>query len=101
MIENQKTINEWADKEFGDITLDTAIERMVKEVIELEDIDLDNTNSPEQVSDECADILITLYRIVGCAGFDLHACVDHKMEINRGRKWKSNGDGTGQHIKEA
>ena len=31
------------------------------------------------------------------SGFDLNAAVEAKMAINRQRKWKLSGDGTGQH----
>lgn len=92
--ETQKTIDDWANNTFGYIDINTSIDRMLQEVEELK------LATPEQVEEECADILITLYRVASAIGYDLHACVDHKMQINRGRKWKSNGDGTGQHIKE-
>ena len=99
-IETQHTICDWADKTFGYAGVDSSIARMVKEVEELKAIKVTEWKDYDKVADECADILITLYRIMGVIGFNLHSCVDHKMEINRGRKWKSNGDGTGQHIKE-
>lgn len=97
MIENQKTISEWAEKTFGHPTRERSINRMLEEVTELAVCDREDFN---KVSDECADILITLYQVANTFGFDLHVCVDHKMEINRARKWKIAGDGTGQHIKE-
>jgi hypothetical protein len=94
MRETQRTICDWADNTFGFTTPNSAINRMLQEVREVE------WHKPDELADECADVLITLYRVADTFNFDLHACVDHKMEINRGRKWKSNGDGTGQHIKE-
>jgi hypothetical protein len=100
MFETQSTISEWAETTFGYCKREAAINRMLQEVEELKKIDLYNLDSFNKMSDECADILITLYRIADCYSFDLHKKVDHKMAINRGRKWKSNGDGTGQHIKE-
>ena len=94
MEETQLSITNWADKTFGFCQQERAIDRMVEEVRELQ------SGSVSDVPNECADILITLYRIADVFNFDLHAAVDHKMQINRARKWKSNGDGTGQHIKE-
>lgn len=101
MIENQKTISEWAVKVFGWSSEERAITRMLEEVEELKAIDVkDYNNSFNEISNECADILITLYQVATIFSFDLHACVDHKMQINRARKWKIAGDGTGQHVKE-
>lgn len=99
-LETQYTICDWANKTFGFAGLNASVERMLKEVEELKAIKLTEMKDGEKIADECADILITLYRIADVLGYNLHATVDYKMEINRGRKWKSNGDGTGQHIKE-
>lgn len=103
MIENQKTISEWAVKTFGYSTGKRSIDRMIEEVEELKEIDIDKDISGvhfDKVSNECADILITLYQVASTFGFQLDQAVDHKMDINRHRKWKIAGDGTGQHIKE-
>lgn len=97
MIENQRTISEWAEKTFGHPTRERSIDRMLEEVDELRDTTIIEFN---KITDECADIYITMCQIANTFGFDLHACVDHKMQINRGRKWKIAGDGTGQHIEE-
>lgn len=98
MIENQTTINEWATKTFGHVTRSRSISRMMQEVMELTEIKESDNDSFDKVSNECADIYITMCQVASTFGFDLHACIDHKMEINRGRKWKIAGDGTGQHI---
>lgn len=102
MIETQQTINEWAVKTFGPVKSEyRSVQRMLQEVKELEDIcNSSGIDDMDEVSNECADILITLYQVATTFGFDLHACVDHKMQINRARRWKIAGDGTGQHIKE-
>lgn len=102
MKETQKTISEWATTTFGYPKLpQIIIDRLCVEVIELRNIDYSkDVDSFDKVSDECADILIVLYQIANIFGFNIHACVDHKMQINRDRKWKIVGDGTGQHIKE-
>lgn len=101
-MENQKTICDWADKTFGfPKSLSVSVNRMLEEVEELKAIDYKADEIDlEKVADECADIYITLVRIVDTIGYDLHSCVNHKMQINRVRKWSSNGDGTGKHMKE-
>lgn len=101
MHETQRTICDWADKTFG-FSKDprSTIERMLKEVRELEDKMESGAATYEELSDEMADVFITGYRVFDMLGYNAQACIDHKMEINRARKWKKNGDGTGQHIKE-
>ena len=47
---------------------------------------------------EAADVAILLHRLVALMGSDLSAEVDAKMQINRARKWKAAGDGTGGHV---
>jgi NTP pyrophosphatase (non-canonical NTP hydrolase) len=100
VIETQHTICSWADKTFGYAGYEASLRRMLKEIDELKTLKFNEFKDADKIADECADVLITLYRIANVLNFDLHSCVDHKMEINRSRKWKSNGDGTGQHIKE-
>jgi NTP pyrophosphatase (non-canonical NTP hydrolase) len=56
-------------------------------------------HQPDKIAAEAADVLIVLYGVAHMRGFDLHAEVDRKMAINRARRWKANGDGTGYHIK--
>ena len=94
MKEDQTSICAWADSTFGPAKIDASFKRFLIEVDELA------TAPFEKVPSECADVLITLYRVAHVAGFDLQAEVDRKMSINRARKWRSNGDGTGQHIRE-
>ena len=60
----------------------------------------DGVAHADKIPAEAADVLIVLYGVAGMRGFDLHAEVDRKMAINRARRWKANGDGTGYHIKE-
>lgn len=97
-METQQTITKWADKAFGQTTLNAAYERYMKEVDELEEEMLQpGDGPPANLPMECADILITLYRVAEVAGFDLHQAVDTKMQINRAREWTVNPDGTGQH----
>ena len=98
--ETQKTVSEWATKTFGyPKSPDVAIRRMLQECEELY-IKLGEGCTHEQYADEIADIIICGYQVMNTLGFDMNACIDHKMEINRARKWKLNNDGTGQHVKE-
>lgn len=55
---------------------------------------------PDKIPVEAADVLIVLYGVARMRGFDLHAEVEKKMAVNRSRRWKANGDGTGYHIKD-
>jgi len=102
MIETQKSISEWGVKTFGyPTTLKVIVGRMLKEVKELEELGTGiDVRNQEKIADECADIYIVMCQVMNTLGYDLGACVDHKMQINRARKWKIAGDGTGQHIKE-
>lgn len=113
MHETQKTISEWATKTFGYPTVRRSLERMLEEVEEIEQLVTYSSEDNkvhcseqylekihESIADECADMHITMCQVMNVMGYDLHSCVDHKMEINRARKWKLNEDGTGQHIKE-
>lgn len=101
MHETQRTISDWAVKTFGNSkSVEIVIKRMLKECYELQEL-LDSKKwTEEQLADELADIFICGYRAFDALGFKANACIDHKMQINRARKWKMNGDGTGQHIKE-
>ena len=100
-METQKTISDWATETFGyPKSVYIIIGRMIQEVRELEVVysrmQIDNA----KIADECADIYIVMCQVINTMGYNLHSCVDHKMEINRARKWTVNEDGTGQHIKE-
>jgi len=105
MSETQKTIAEWGYKTFGYPKSPIAIiNRMLKEVEELDELMRNHAHFNdaiyEKIADECADIHIVMCQVMTTMGYNLQACVDHKMHINRNRKWKIAGDGTGQHIKE-
>jgi NTP pyrophosphatase (non-canonical NTP hydrolase) len=103
VTETQKTISEWATKTFGK-DVRTMLIRMIEEVKELEylmtHVNFVGKGQYEEIANECADIYIVMTQVMNTIGYDLHACIDYKMEINRVRKWGVNGDGTGQHIKD-
>src|SRR5262249_4311917 len=97
--ENQRSVSDWATKTFGNPTPEVAVRRLLKEAYELEK-KIEEGCSHEEIADEVADIFITGYKVFDVIGYQATACVDHKMEINRARKWKLHGDGTGQHIED-
>jgi NTP pyrophosphatase (non-canonical NTP hydrolase) len=98
MRETQKSISTWGIKTFGMPTNPKKIvERFVEEVIEL-DTKSSKPSHVEEIIDECADCLVVLYQVATAYGFDLHEAVNIKMKINRVRKWKTSGEGVGQHI---
>ena len=103
MHETQQTISDWVIATFGYPKIpEIIIIRMIKECHELENKLRSGPGQKgyEEYADERADIVICAYHAMTTLGYNLHSCVDHKMQINRARKWKLNGDGTGQHIKD-
>jgi hypothetical protein len=127
VIETQATIGRWADATFpgGDPLSPRHVLRLLEEVVELclasgashddayvvveraASIERGKSGrgymehrpeSPEKVARELADCAIVLDVLAERRGVDLRAEVDAKMKINRGRRWKVNGDGTGYHL---
>jgi NTP pyrophosphatase (non-canonical NTP hydrolase) len=105
--ETQKTITHWAHKTFGPTTPWNAFARMQKEYWELRDIvfaldqvplDPSCLDKVQKAREECADVLVTLYRVAEVLGCDLHEEVNRKMKINRARKWVVDENGHGQHV---
>ena len=96
-METSKTIREWGDAIFGapqDLTV--LVQRARVEMDELEQALRDGDQA--EAGREAADVVILLHRIAGILGHDLYEQVDAKMVINRARKWKTTGDGTGSHV---
>lgn len=56
--------------------------------------------NPGKIPAEAADVAIVLHGLAHMRGFDLQAEIDKKMAVNRSRKWRALGDGTGYHIRE-
>lgn len=125
--ETQGTINRWAEITFGPIDARGAFLRCAEEFAELaRALGFDNTAAELRGAimmdrgdmptveltavdrgrsrDECADVLITLYRVFGALSqnvdHDIHDAVDAKMLVNHRRKWLITGAGVGQHIKD-
>lgn len=56
--------------------------------------------NPAKVPEEAADVQIVLYALAHQREFDLDAEVARKMAVNRARRWRAMGDGTGYHVKD-
>lgn len=96
-METSQTIREWGDATFGEARdLTALVVRARGELDELEEA-LRAGDMPE-AGREAADVVILLHRLVALAGMDLGEQVDAKMAVNRARKWKAAGDGTGGHV---
>ena len=95
--ETSKTIREWGDATFGAVSdLAALVARARGELDELEQAI--RANDMAEAGREAADVAILLHRLVAVAGMDLSEQVDAKMQVNRARKWKAAGDGTGGHV---
>lgn len=124
MTETQQSIAKWARETFpgGDDLSPAHALRMLDEAIELclvigctfnemsahvsdafnQSVIGPNTSipNPAYVAAELADVAICLDVMAERRGIGLRVEVDRKMAINRARRWQSNGDGTGRHIKD-
>ena len=103
--ENQRSIEQWRLDTFGPAkntwTLaNRSYQEMEELMVEAGRFKGDGEVDIRAIVGECADILITLYCVAASCDLDLHQMVDLKMNLNRRRKWRAFGDGTGQHIKE-
>jgi hypothetical protein len=84
--ETLETIAQWCEETFGPVTPERVAKRAAEEMDEL-------LAEPTRVK-EAADVVIVLSRYPG-----LWAAVERKMAVNRARKWRLMGDGTGYHVK--
>ena len=95
--ETSKSIRDWGDETFGKVSNLSALVACARG--ELDELDHAIwTNDTAEIGREAADVVILLHRLVALAGMDLAAEVDAKMAVNRARKWKAAGDGTGGHV---
>jgi NTP pyrophosphatase (non-canonical NTP hydrolase) len=91
-------IETWKRATFGEVDADRAFDRAAQEWEELRELFEEKLWLPEDVAEECADVVITLCGLVDALGFDLADEVQKKMAKNRARKWPAPGTGGGQHI---
>lgn len=95
--ETSKSIRAWGDETFGKVSNLSALVARARG--ELDELDLAiRADDAAEIGREAADVVILLHRLVALAGMDLTAEVDAKMAVNRARKWKAAGDGTGGHV---
>lgn len=95
--ETSKSICDWGDAAFGKVSdLSALVARARGELDELDQAI--RANDVAEIGREAADIAILLHRLAALAGMDLGEQVDAKMAVNRARKWKPAGDGTGGHV---
>ena len=85
--ETFETIAKWCEDTFGPIEPARIVSRAAEEMEELK-------AEPTRV-EEAADVVIVLSRYPG-----LWETVERKMAVNRKRRWRLMGDGTGYHIKD-
>jgi NTP pyrophosphatase (non-canonical NTP hydrolase) len=95
--ETSNSIRVWGDETFGKVAdLSALVGRARGELDELEQAI--RANDKPEIGREAADVVILLHRLVALAGMELGEQVDAKMAVNRARKWKAAGDGTGGHV---
>ena len=95
--ELQYVFDDLLESAYHNDLVDSVEEKLSDEESVFEDVLYPSKIHPEfkeDILDEAADVLITLYRIAGMVGGDLHKRVDEKMAINRARKWSKNGIGS-------
>jgi NTP pyrophosphatase (non-canonical NTP hydrolase) len=96
-MKTQKYINNWANDVFGKpISHIQIASRANEEMAELlNSLSLNDNN--EKAEEECADVVICLYRLAEEMGFDLNGAVNKKMTINIKREWHTDNNGIGYH----
>lgn len=128
LLEDQFTIGKWATENFGKPDILAVLRRSCDELLEAMEVcvigneatrtmfkamrlgleHLDKYKHADQtlhdlipsIAEELADSEIVNKHAAAVMGIDLNGYVQHKMAINRRRKWKQNKDGTGQHVDE-
>jgi NTP pyrophosphatase (non-canonical NTP hydrolase) len=99
MIENQRTISQWADATFGPSGSNARVAaRANEEMAELLRA-LTADDSHPKAAEEVADVVIILYRLATRLGVDLHELIVQKMAKNRLREWKRDNTGHGYHVR--
>ena len=99
MHETQESISQWAMETFGPSGSDARVAaRANEEMAEvLRKVTADVMG--EAVVEECADVVIVLFRLASRNGYDLLDMIDKKMAINRQRVWAQDGTGHGYHVR--
>jgi NTP pyrophosphatase (non-canonical NTP hydrolase) len=96
-METSHTIREWGDATFGAPSDLTAL--LARARVEMDELEQAvRAGDIAEAGREAADVVILLHRLVGLIGLELSEQVDAKMQVNRARKWRAAGDGTGGHV---
>ncbi|RFZ89393.1 DUF550 domain-containing protein [Shinella sp. WSJ-2] len=98
MGENQESVNKWIEHTFGPAGSNLSVAARANEEMAELLMGLAVNDRHPLALEECADIVIILYRLAHRLGGDLHAAVDAKMAVNRQRTWKI-ANGHGYHVK--
>jgi NTP pyrophosphatase (non-canonical NTP hydrolase) len=104
LAELTRNFGGWADETFENPPIQAYGRKLAHEVHELND-DLkgfmEHTYDPDHanIGAELADCLLVLCAIANRAGVDLELEARKKFEINKGRTWIKQADGTHQHVK--
>lgn len=107
-------VHEWRALQFGPVKGNALERRIISEMNELQSelmrvkpviysdsfSTYDDARERTRIAKEAADVIITICAWFGEHQLDLPNELDRVQSINEQRKWKSHGDGTGQHIKE-
>lgn len=74
--------------------LDECHDLIYDEVDELDNAieDWANGHGIERFNEELADVVIMCFSVAGKIGIDIDAAIRRKMEINKGRAWKHEGE---------
>lgn len=98
--ENQESIEAWRVKTFGPTA--SAVHIVHRARLEMDELlfAASRPKPPGEIVEEAADVVIILMGVAAVCGLDLMEAVDVKMAVNRLRKWKPAGDGTGHHYHE-
>ena len=102
MIKNYKKHLEFTSSTFPKGTAMGVIYHAKKELDEVE-LAMNRHEGIARVTEEFADVfgcLIDAAHRYGITAEMLNAAFDRKLAVNKGRKWKHNGDGSYSHIKE-
>lgn len=93
---------EWVSKTFPEATAIGALIHAGREIEEVKD-DIKNEETLDKKAEELADVIgciVSAAERTGVTPKMLNKAFRKKLEKNKKRKWKSNGDGSYSHIKE-
>lgn len=93
----QAEVGAWGDVTFPRSTAQTVTSHFAEEAGEFTEAVAANDMA---AFEEAADCLLLLLHFAHKSGFSLHAAAEHKLAVNRARRWKTTPE-PGGHIKHA